>query len=433
MKKLLILVLLVYSTAQAATLYCSPSGGGSGADFNNLATLPNATSFVRDNTYVIVDGSYGSKTLSTVASGTTRIIIRKANAAQDSGVAGYSSTLHDGVASFGTITFRTTYFTVDGVTRTESNGWSAPAGYGISATQVRSSSIDGDNGDFGIAQYIDAGDPYSLTYSGGDEAFYLFGLSNFTVSRCAAHMSIHALMQAANTDGLTVEYTHFGPGWGKEAIRGGNGGGSNWIIRHNRFWNSSQIDPNDGTSGITAEIDIFGDDGAGAYANNAFYGNWFYNEHSGGRNSTLAVGGQGFTGTAANCVAYNNTFAGIAESSVFAMVLLSGTGNIARNNLFYDCVDTDVNANTVSDNDVAGADPFVNYATLDLRLSGATSPGTTLASPYDTDPLGTTRGSDGTWDVGAFEFDSGGGGGTSGGGGAFTITGRVSFGGNIRP
>lgn len=403
-----LLLLLICAQATGATFYCGPSGSGSanGSNFSNLLAMPTTTGFNRGDTYVLIDGSYGSKTLSTATSSTTTITIRKANSS-DSGVTGYNANLHDGQATFGTVTFRTQYWIFDGITRTETNGWATPAGYGFKATQIRSSSIDGDDGDNSIVRYVDAGDDYSLTYTGGGEAFYLFGQDNFTVSRCAAHMSIHALMQASAADGLIVEYTNFGPGWGKEAIRGGNGGGSNWIIRHNRFWNSSQIDPEDGTSGITAEIDIFGDDGSGAYANNVFYGNWFSNEHSGGRNSCLAVGGQGFTGTASNCLAYNNTFAGIEEASVFAMVLLSGSGNVARNNLFYDCTDTDVSANTTSDNDLAGGDPFVSYATFDLRLSGATSAGFSLSAPYDTDPLGNTRGGDGTWDVGAFEYEDG--------------------------
>lgn len=394
-----------------ATLYCGPTsaGSGTGADFTNRIALPNTTGFVRTNVYVVIGSGtgYGSKTLSTATSGTQTITIRKANAAQDSGIAGWSSSFESTQAVFSSVVFATQYWIFDGITRTETNGWTAPAGYGFKATQIRSSSIDGNNGSNSIVRYVDVGDDYSLSYTGGDEAFYIFGQSSFTVSRCAAHMSIHALMQASNTDGLTVEYTNFGPGWGKEAIRGGNGGGSNWVIRYNRFWNSSQIDPEDPTSGITAEIDIFGDDGGGAYADNAIYGNWFYNEHSGGRNSTVAIGGQGFTGTAANCVAYNNTFAGIAEASVFAMVLLSGSGNIARNNLFYDCASTSVSANTASDNDVAGSDPFNNYAAYDFTLSGSTANGFTLSAPYNEDPLGNERGAGGNWDVGAYQFEDG--------------------------
>jgi hypothetical protein len=40
-------------------------------------------------------------------------------------------------------------------------------------------------------------------------------------------------------------------------------------------------------------------------------------------------------------------------------------------------------------------------------LAAPTTAGSPLASPYNTDLLGKTRGADGTWDRGAFEFDAG--------------------------
>jgi len=51
-------------------------------------------------------------------------------------------------------------------------------------------------------------------------------------------------------------------------------------------------------------------------------------------------------------------------------------------------------------------DPFVDAAAWDLRLAGPTDPGHTLSSPYDVDLLGTKRGGDGTWDLGAYEYDT---------------------------
>jgi hypothetical protein len=404
-----------------ATLYCGPTsaGSGNGADFTNRMALPDTTGFTRGNVYVCIEGSYGSKTLSTATSGTTTITIRKASAA-DSAVAGYASSLHDGQAVFGTITVATRYWIVDGITRTESNAWTAPTGYGFKAAQIRADSNSGHDADFSQFRYIDIGADYGLTYVGADEAVYLvFNQSDITFTRCAMHMSIHAIMQCAGAQNITVEYCHIGPGWGKEAIRGGNGPASGWIIRHNRFFESTQIDPEDGTSGITAEIGFFGDEDE-TYTGIAIYGNWFYNTKEGGRNGVIILGGVGFSDTAASCLVYNNTFAGIVDTTVFGMIYLSGTGNVARNNLFYDCTENDVSASTVSDNDTAVSDPFEDYATLDLRLSGATSAGFTLSSPYDTDPLGVTRGEDGTWDVGAYEFDEGGE--PEPGGGTLTVT-----------
>jgi hypothetical protein len=409
LKTAALLFLALCSRVGAATLYCSAVGGGSGADFNNLATLPDGTNAVRGNEYVIVDDVYGSYDLLTATSGTTTITIRKANAAQDMFVAGYNASLHDSEAVFGTIRVGTRYWIVDGKTRSELTTWAGPTGYGISADQIRANSNEGDDADFSQFRYLDLGSTYAtnpsnLTINGYNEAAYIvFNQANLTFHRCALHNGKPALMQAAGATGLTVEYCHFGPGWGKEAIRGGNGPATDWVLRHNRFWDSTQTNPNDGSSGITAEIAIFGNDNL-TYTGIAIHGNWFVNSKTGGRNGVIIVGGVGFTDTSSGTLVYGNTFAGVVDTTVFGMVYLSGTGNVARNNLFYDNAENDVSANTASNNVTAGVDPFVNYSTLDLRLSGATTAGFTLSAPYDTDPLGNARGGDGTWDVGAYEF-----------------------------
>jgi hypothetical protein len=58
----------------------------------------------------------------------------------------------------------------------------------------------------------------------------------------------------------------------------------------------------------------------------------------------------------------------------------------------------------------ATSHPFVKYSEFgglanDLHLAGATTAGYTLAAEYNTDPEGLTRGADGVWDRGAFEYN----------------------------
>lgn len=414
MKLACLFILASVFATNAATLYCSPAGGGSGADFNNLATLPNTTGFTRGNIYIIVDGSYGSKTLSTVASGTSTITIKKASAA-DSGVAGYATTLHDGVATFGTITVATQYWIVDGMTRTESFTWTAPTGYGFSASSIFASSGDSHDADNSQFRYIDIGSAYDENPSAAvitnySECIYLvYNQTDITFTRCAIHNYKGTGLQGAGSDNLTFEYCDIGPGWGKEALRGGNGSiSSGWIIRYNRFYQSSQTDPNDPTSGITAEIGIWS--WTGTATGHAIYGNVFYNNKTGGRNAVIAVGGDnsGWPGDGADgTVCYNNTFAGMPEDGAFGMIDLNGASTIVRNTLFWDTLGVGIGATTTSDNDDAVSDPFVSYSTKDFRLSGPTGPGFTLSTPYNTDPSGNTRGTDGTWDVGAYEFVDG--------------------------
>src|SRR5690606_16772904 len=104
------------------------------------------------------------------------------------------------------------------------------------------------------------------------------------------------------------------------------------------------------------------------------YGNIFYHSLTGtGRNAVIALGNLGENGTAVDCLVYNNTFA-IADTSVFVAVRLSsGSGNIARNNLFtHNSGNTPISANTASDNDVAASSAlFVDLDGLDFRIASA--------------------------------------------------------------
>lgn len=53
---------------------------------------------------------------------------------------------------------------------------------------------------------------------------------------------------------------------------------------------------------------------------------------------------------------------------------------------------------------VLDAEPFVDAAAGDLRLTGPTAAGQELDPPFQVDLLGAARGADGTWDRGAYEY-----------------------------
>ncbi len=135
---------------------------------------------------------------------------------------------------------------------------------------------------------------------------------------------------------------------------------------------------------------------------------------------------------------YNNTIFNIntsicpnnahgADIVIFAGASLNA-GLFVQNNLWYNndavtaqntcstcsSVIWDHNAyftQTVTDTDsnkqVSATNPFVGSAIENVHLAAATSAGTSLPAPYNTDMDGVTRGIDGVWDRGAFEFDSG--------------------------
>ena len=49
-------------------------------------------------------------------------------------------------------------------------------------------------------------------------------------------------------------------------------------------------------------------------------------------------------------------------------------------------------------------DPFIDSTAYDFHLNAATDAGLSLTAPYNTDMSGSTRGGDGNWDRGAYEY-----------------------------
>jgi hypothetical protein len=407
-----------------ATLYCGPTsaGGNTGADFTNRIALPNTTNAVRGNTYVIIGSAtgYGNYTFSTPSSGTTLITVRKANAAQDSAVAGWSSTFESLPATFGNILPATRYWDIDGKVRTETNRLEEPTGYGIRADSLSGNDtlVDAETASGSRFAYMEIGGTWddgttpSCSQTDSSAIRFVYTHHDITFERCCFHnrgSDNSAIAMVHGSVDFIYDHCDFYMGWGKATIASPNATCSGWIVRYCRFWNSSRRDDDCGTEGggITCEVGSYSTGPGSEHVGHQFYGNIFYGEASGGRNGSIMMGdSSGTGGVAIDCLAYNNTFAGFPESCVLGVIFFyAGSGNIARNNLAYDITGSlSVTANTTSNNTKAVSDPFLDYANKDFRLSGHTANGTSIASPYNEDPLGNTRGADGTWDLGAYQF-----------------------------
>jgi hypothetical protein len=89
-----------------------------------------------------------------------------------------------------------------------------------------------------------------------------------------------------------------------------------------------------------------------------------------------------------------------ATNCVGATHLLGGSGGAADYNRYSSGVahGSEAHAQTIT------ANPFVSTAAKNLRLTGPTTGGLSLAAAYQTDMTGMVRGADGVWDRGAFEF-----------------------------
>ena len=182
-------------------------------------------------------------------------------------------------------------------------------------------------------------------------------ITNWTISRCYVHNCLGTSIQFAGGGNHLVEYSYFGPAFGKEAIRGQNSLYST-IIRYNIFRDTCQ--PVLG-EGVTAEIGIW--DGDGSFDDNAIYGNVFTNKMTTGtRNLVILVGGaEGEDNGAHNTKIYNNSFIGIREAAAYPMIGLYGNNTEAKNNLFYNCVDTDNNADVTANNLAIGSNVFSGW------------------------------------------------------------------------
>jgi hypothetical protein len=366
---------------------------------------------VRGDVYLVAEGSYAGRDLTTAADGTIPITIEKACGTDHGTDRGWSSDLGDGQASFGELRFGSDHWLIDGSLRGADWGDTASYGFRVSGLSASTAAFPGVCASHLTFQFVDVGGPPGTVYTGGEpgEAIYVGGFDELCTDLTVRSANLHnirsyALMQLAGLDGGLIERTRLQHAWGKEAIRG-QIAARNLVIRHNQFLDACGNTGRPG-EGCTAEIALW-DGSAGQFDGNRIYGNWFLrtrDENSGG---TIVVGGNGTSwagAPATNTEVYNNTIAGIAGSGVGGLILVNGDGNMCRNNLWWDAVGAGCSVATSSDNVVAEADPFIAYSMGDLHLAAPTAGGTALASPYDIDQDGQTRGTDGVWDVGAYEF-----------------------------
>jgi hypothetical protein len=403
-----------------ATLYCSPSGGGSGTSFSDLATF-SAASKARSNVLVCIKGDYGNWNFATAASGTTTVTVRAVDPSLDSGVTGYSTSLWDAPAVFNVVTIEDPYLVMNGVRRTETHIMEEPLGYGMRVTgDIRASSIDGHDAHGSQFSYINGGGTWNATGTpdcdGLQQAIYLvFNQHDITFTKCCFHnagVNNGAIAMLHGSENIVFDECDIYMGWGKATFASPNAVPATWTTKNCRFWNSSRLDtcPAAEGPGITCEIGSYSVDED--HSGHLIYGCVIYNTASGGRNGVIMFGEPLRDGEAQGCKVFNNTFVGIPESSVLAEIYLKGgANNEARNNLFYGTASSDITANATSNNVTATGNPFIagGYpTTLDFRIDPegeAANAGTDVGAPYNVDRAGTTRGTSGNWSAGAYEVD----------------------------
>jgi hypothetical protein len=411
---------LLASSVHAANWHVLQGGSGNGTTWSSpFGTLAAAeTAAARGDTIYVGDGSYSSVTLNTANSGTTTITIRKATEAEHGSATGWSSAHGDGIATLGTLTINSAYWVIDGVTRASV---SAGHGFYISAPGTGSKGITfGSGGNNCTIRYVEIeGNGGDGDGSGNDGIYDAAGADNVTISYCSVHDTGRTSGLLRGTTGWIIEYSYFARNESVSAEHSESwsiGVSNNITFRYNIF------EECDGTGLIVVLDETTGPTGALIHGNTIIDGtfsNGMITTDTGSAWSGLRV--------------YNNTIHNSTNASVDPD---NGSDNFAQNNIWHggsvSFGNTTHNYNwfypasgTGGDqgeaNGVLGSgDPFVDSAAgnfaLDPSAAGSLpiDRGTNLGATYELDSAGTTRGADGSWDIGALELDQGGGGGNPG-------------------
>ena len=413
-------------------VYVRDGGTGTGSDWENaLDDLP--AILVRNATYWVADGAYSGHTFNSEESGNLVITVRKATVAEHGTETGWDDSYGDGQATFtGSIYINCSYLTFDGVSGGGPKSWESGFGFVFRHTGWHNIHVEGRHGNltFNHCDIANSG-------RGGDDSeesiFYAISSPyNITFSYCWLHDCRNCQMITRAGDGYLIEYSKFSRNGGggitshREAWSGGHE--DNVVLKYCWFEDISN----------SCMIACFNEAG---YADNwEVYGNIFChsghlveddNQISPAVIMCLYVGSSNII--CRNWKIYNNTFAYINGKAGFRIMEIQGAGIDIKNNLWYgnygfgtihspsdtlsvdyslyiDNIDAtggdlDEEAAALGENNLTGTgDPFISRDTGNYELSAGTNAGYPLESPYNVDMLGNTRGADGTWDRGAFEY-----------------------------
>jgi hypothetical protein len=388
-----ILIALIISTQLfAANKYVRQGASGDGSDWTNAhGSLP--ATLTRGDTYYIADGTYSGYTFDDAASGTLRITIKKATAADHGTETGWSSTYGDGQSVFtGNLYFYGSYYTMDGNTTPAAFG-AGPYGFLINVGTI----FVGNYSQPRFTSLVFRAMDVNVAGISIGRGFRVIRIDDILISYCRMRNVDEDPFMVDSVTSITLEHSHLGPrqdtGSGAHGDAGELRATNNGVIRYNTVdWNGQHW--------------FFSIPAHGRWD---VYGNIQYGGPVSGKcmNSHASV-------TALELYYYNNTC-----YNVNAGVNLAGveTGD-AKNNLFYQInsfggwgslthsynwYSTSIPSQGEA-TEQHGGNPFVNAAGLNFSLAGPTDAGATLSSTYETDRTGTTRGTDGVWDRGALEF-----------------------------
>jgi hypothetical protein len=408
--------------ADAAAHYVRAGASGNGSDWSNaMGNLP--ATLVRGDTYYIAAGSYGGYTFDDAVAGSTYIYIKKATAANHGTNTGWNSA-YAGTATFANLKFTRGYYDLDGQVGGGPGSWTSGHGFKISSAASGTGKLITVENVTGVRirhaeVYFNNLVGASTTTASGDLIYAVGGGNDILVQYCWLHDSARTIFYPINWSNITFEFNRM------------ERNGVNWTSgNHSEIFSSRQV------SNVTVRYNyildwkstgglMFGgvvSSAAKSISKNLYiYGNifeWTKNWGNTANNGAIGSWSHSWMGIQTARI-YNNTFVNINDSSPSDAGSIFPIGNLSdvvvQNNIFYNtnprAIGGSHNYNwfNSSNHGEAGAQvgtssPFVNYSGKDYRLAAPTLKVNALASPFNLDMLGNTRGQDGSWDRGAYEF-----------------------------
>jgi len=368
----------------------------------------------RGDTIYIADGTYLGDTFNLAESSSTYVYVKKAISTDHGTDTGWSSGYGDGQATFtGQFYFTTGYWYIDGQEGSGRSGHGFKI-YISSGSTVRCVLVnDSSYVEFYHTEIEGPGEDNSD--SDDDLVYIYYDADYFKLSYCWIHDTNRTCFFSIYPHHTTIEYcvlekrhtdseTH-----GSLISINSSGADAGTIIRYSEFTK------NYGTGMIVIKD----------ATQNGFeiYGNIFYEEPGTSRylvsNGIICdTGGD----TTTDVKVYNNTFVNVQDLTGNALVTywdFDSATNEFYNNICYNqdnAYNTTHDYNLWNDSDLAsgetngqywsgGTSLFTDYANDDYTLTQATDAGDdTIGDAYNTDVNGNTRGADGTWDRGAYEY-----------------------------